>query len=222
MTAPSHNNRTPEDIVSEHIYHDARGFGYRAASWVDFAKRTGHFAAFHYACIDARLAIEHLIFEKLFITAGEALDRAAYQRCLKNPRKLDKLLRSIVPDYERLQEFTAIVASLLPDLPRVSQWNIRDLRKLWGRLSQYLHWSGAYPETVENQSWQSNAIQDVATIINASWQNIRLGSSGSIRPESMAPTVRQIWEEFRAEKIDSESARIRLELVRPVKRTDHT
>lgn len=216
IIAPNYRNRTPKEIISERIYHDASGFMYRAMSWLDVADRSGHFAAFHYACIDARLAIEHLIFEQLAITAGDALDAEKYERCVANPRKLDKLLQQIVPDYEKLQEFTKLVGSLSPGTPPVNQWDIRDLRKSWGHLSRYLHWTGAPLHTTENPSWQAQAIQEVKTIIEPLWQKMRSGHSGSIRPETMPGPVREIWNEFKDGQIDFESARIRLDVVRGI------
>ena len=217
MTAPSHQNRTAHEIISEHIYHDAQGFSYRAASWLDLARRTNYFAAFHYACIDGRLSIEHLIFEQLVITAGEALDQNAYQRCLSEPRKLDKLLQRLVPDYDRLQDFNEIIWSLSPGLPRLNRGNIKDLQKSWGKLSRYLHWSGAHPETTENRSWQSDALDEVVSIIDPLWQKISSGHTGSIDLNTMPAPVHEVWEDFRAGKIDAGSVRIRLELIRPIK-----
>lgn len=221
MTAPSHKGRSAEQIISEHIYHDAPGFSYRAASWLDLARRTDHFAALHYACIDARLAIEHLIFEQLAISAGADLDADAYQQCLAEPRKLDKLLNKIVPHYERLQAFTEIVQSLSPEIPPVNQWDIKELRKRWGRLSRYLHWMGAHPETTENPTWQAEAIQNAADIVDNLWEKISTGHSGSIRLDSMPSHVHEIWERFKAGEIDRESARTRLELVRPLTKRRH-
>jgi len=221
MTAPSHKNRTAQEIVSEHIYHDAQGFGYRAASWLDLARRSGDFAAFHYACIDARLSIEHLIFEQLVITAGRALDQGSYQRCLSEPRKLDKLLNRLVPDYDRLQEFNVIVGSLLPGLPRLNRWNIKDLRRSWGKLSVYLHWSGAHPETTESPSWQRDALNEVSSVIDPLWQKISSGHTGSIALDSMPIPVREVWEDFRVGNIDADSIRIRLELVRFSRGSSH-
>jgi hypothetical protein len=221
MTAPSHRGRTAEQIISEHVYHDAQGFGFRAASWFDLAKQSNLFAALHYACIDGRLCIEHLIFEQLVITAGDSLNAPAYERCLAEPRKLDRLLAQIVPDYEKLQEFSTIVGSLTPGLPPLNHWNIKELRKSWGRLSYYLHWSGAHPETTENPDWQKTAMREVEGIIDPLWHKISLAYSGGIRPKSMPLPVREVWEEFRAGKLDQESARIRLELVRPMTRRSH-
>ncbi len=215
MHVPSHRNRTADEIISDRVYHDALGFGYRAASWLDLVKRTGDFAALHYACIDARLAIEHLIFEQLVITGGEALTPEAYKRCLANPGNLNKLLGRIVPDYEKLQAFTELVGSLSPELPRVNQWDIKGLMNSWGVLSSYLHWSGAHPETTENQEWQNQAIQKATEIIEPLWQKMSSGHSGCMPPEGMNPHVREVWEDFRVGKIGHESARIRLEIIRP-------
>lgn len=217
MPPPNHRNRTAAEIVSEHVYHDALGFGYRATSWLDLAKRSGNFAALHYACIDARLAIEHLIFEQLVITAGKALTREAYERCLAEPRKLDKLLARFVPDYERLQEFTEIVASLSAGPPPINRWKIKGLMKNWGVLSAYLHWSGAPVDTTENAEWQDLAVKKSAEIIEPLWEKMGSGHSACMRPEDMKPpSVRSIWEDFRIGRIDEASARVRLEIVRPL------
>jgi hypothetical protein len=220
MTAPSHKGRTAQEIISEHVYHDAQGFGYRAASWIDLAKREKAFAAFHYACIDGRLCIEHLIFEQLVISAGESLNVDAYERCLAGPPKLDKLLAQLVPDYDKLQEFTIIVGSINPGSPSVARWKIKELRKSWGRLSHFLHWSGA-PESTENASWQENAILEVEGIIGPLWQKIRSEHSGVIRPDTMPPAERLVWEDFCTGKINGESARVRLQIVRPAANKGH-
>jgi hypothetical protein len=114
-----------------------------------------------------------------------------------------------------------IVGSLSPGLPQLNRWNIKQLRKSWGRLSNYLHWSGAHPETTENPSWQSDALDEVRSIIDPLWEKIRSGHTGSIRIDSMPVPVREVWEDFRTGKIDGEAVRIRLELVRPIKGPSH-
>ena len=182
----------------------------RAASWLDVVIEHGHFPAFFYACIDARLAIEHLIFEQLCITAGKRLGENEYNRCLKNQGNSDRLIKQLVPDYEEWQAFSKLAASLSPGAPSVNRWNIKDLRKSWGHLSKYLHWGGAYPQTTEDPSWKATAIEEVMDIILPLWQKICSGRSGVIRLETMPPAVKEIWEEFRAGKIDFESARNRL------------
>ena len=87
MTAPNHRNRSPMEIISEEgkVFYEYSGFMYRALSWLDIADRSNNFPAFYYACVDARLAIEHLIFEIMVICAGENFDSEAYQQCVKSP-----------------------------------------------------------------------------------------------------------------------------------------
>lgn len=174
MTASDHKQRTAEQIITEGIFHDAKGFGYRAASWLDLVKRTGQFAALHYASIDGRLAIEHLVFEQIITTAGAALTEENYKRLLSEPRKLSKLLEQIVPDHEKLQDFTEIIGSLSSGIPRVNKWNIKKLMRSWGILSSYLHWSGSHIQTTESPEWQGQAIQKVAQIIEPLWEKIKL------------------------------------------------
>ncbi|MBA2351249.1 MAG: hypothetical protein H0V78_05520 [Burkholderiales bacterium] len=216
MTASDHKQRTAEQIITEGIFHDAKGFGYRAASWLDLVKRTGQFAALHYASIDGRLAIEHLVFEQIIITAGAALTEENYKRLLSEPRKLSKLLEQIVPDHEKLQDFTEIIGSLSSGIPRVNKWNIKKLMRSWGILSSYLHWSGSHIQTTESPEWQGQAIQKVAQIIEPLWEKMNSALSGCMCIESMKPQVRSVWEDFRAGTIDAASVRIRLEIVRPL------
>jgi hypothetical protein len=215
MNAPEHRHRTAEQILTENILHDAPGFGYRAASWLDLVKRTGDFAALHYACIDGRLAIEHLIFEQIVVCVGAELTKEEYKKCLSKSRKLEKLLAQIVPEHEKLQDFTAIVESLSLGIPKVNKWNIKELMKSWGMLSSYLHWNGSHADTTENPEWQQRAIEKVTEIIEPLWGKMSSGQSGCMIIELAKPNVREIWEDFRIGKIDSNSVRIRLEIIRP-------
>lgn len=209
---PNHRNRTADEISSKDVHHDSTGYFFRSASWIDYVKRTGNFAAFYYACIDARLAIEHLIFEQLVISAGESLNFDNYKRCVSNPRKLDKLIQELVPDYEKLQEFAEIVCSL-QSKRTLNRWNVKDLRKYWGQISRYLHWMGAKDETNGSQQWRDCAIQEVASIVEKLWEKSKSGYSGSIRIDTMPPKVHDIWGEFRDGVINVESVRIRLQIV---------
>jgi hypothetical protein len=213
---PSHRNRSANEIISTDVYHDAVGFAYRAASWVDLVRRTKDFAALHYACVDARLAIENLVFEQLVITAGNTLTYEIYQSCLRDSGQLSKRLRKLVPDYEKLQAFTVLVGTLSPGIPKLNQWDIKELMKSWGILSTYLHWSGANSETTENRGWQEQAIETASKIIDPLWQKMSSGHSACLRPEDMKPRVREVWEDFRTGTIDLNSARTRLEIVRPL------
>jgi len=213
---PDYRNRTAEQIASEDIFHDAIGFGYRAASWLDYAKRTENFAAAQYAAIDGRLSIEHLVFELLVITSGPELTEENYKRCLNEPRKLQKLLNQIVPDYDKLVHFSALIASMEPGIPEINTWDIRELMRSWGVLSENLHWSGAHVQTTENSKWQADTLEKIAGVVEPYWERMSLGRSGCMRVESMDSKVQEIWEDFKSGTIEVSSAKTRLELIRPL------
>jgi len=213
--SPDYRNRSAEEILSKHIYHDAIGFGFRAASWLDYVERKGDVAALFYACIDGRLSIEHLIFELIVICSEPKLTKEDYKKCLNSPRKLDKLISKLVPEYEKLVEFSRIVQTMTPGIPNINVWDIKDLMKNWGHLSSYLHWTGAAIETTEDSEWQSQAFEHAKSVIIPLWQKLSSGQSGSISIESMSKNTKDVWEQYRKGEIGSESVRLRLEILGP-------
>ena len=154
------------------------------------------------------------MFEILVICAGENFDSETYQQCVNNSRDLDKILRRTAPDYIKLQKFTTIVSSLMPDVPFVGFWDVQELRKSWGRISHYLHWRGGTSETSDDPQWRLRAIKEVRSIIEPIWQQSRSGHIGALDISTMQSQVREIWEDYRSDKIDDRSAKVRLDLVK--------
>ena len=150
MLAPSHINRNAEEIIRQNSYLDSAGYLYRAVSWLDYFERIDHFPALLYACIEGRFGIEYLLFEELVIGTGTNLSRQDYEKCLKEPTKLKKAIDRLIPDYEKLQQFTSIVVILEARVPKLIYWEPRELMKSWGKLSEYLHWLGAKSETTRS------------------------------------------------------------------------
>lgn len=216
MNAPSHINRSPEEIIRENSYLDSVGYLYRAVSWLDYFQRIDHFPALLYACIEGRFGIEYLLFEELVMGTGAKLSRHDYERCLKEGTKLKKAIDRLVPDYKKLQQFTSAITSIQPGLPTVVFWEPSELMKSWGILSKYLHWFGAKNETTEIASWRTAAYDAARQALDPIWKKMCSGQSGFMHPENVMPEVRQVWLDFKNEKIDLESAKIRLDLMKPV------
>lgn len=131
MLAPSHINRNAEEIIRQNSYLDSAGYLYRAVSWLDYFERIDHFPALLYACIEGRFGIEYLLFEELVIGTGTNLSRQDYEKCLKEPTKLKKAIDRLIPDYEKLQQFTSIVVILEARVPKLIYWEPRELMKSW-------------------------------------------------------------------------------------------
>lgn len=216
MAVPSHTGRSPEQIIREESHLDSSGFIFRSISWLDYFKRVDHFPALLYSCIEGRFGIEYLMFEELIISTGARLSRADYRRCVNEGHKLYKLIDELSPDHEMLKQFTAAVVSLDPLAPNLTYWDMNDLRRSWGILSEYVHWMGSKIETTEKQSWRASAANRVEQIIWPLWEKITSGRSGLLHPKDMKPKVFEVWEDFKNGKTDEAGVRIRLQLIRPL------
>jgi len=214
MPPPTTTHRTPEQIVKENLYFDSAGYMFRAMSWLEYSA-DDVFPSLIYSSIEARLGIEHLLFEELVISTGANLTKADYERLLRDG-KLEKAIQRLSPDYQKLQEFTLAIVSVEPRAPRLITWDIRELMKGWGKLSAYLHWTGARTDTVEDPAWSAAARTELDMIIRPIWDKLMTAQSGIMHPSQMHLEVRAVWTDFRDGKIDISSVKTRLEILRPV------
>jgi hypothetical protein len=213
VPAPNHKGRSAEEILGEHIHFDSAGYFFRAVSWVDYNQRNQSFAALIYACTDARLGLEYLMFEDLIVSTGANLSEEQYQRCTKERNKFTKLIKQLSPDYEKLKDFTRAVIALDPQAPTLIYWNHSELLKSWGKLSNYLHWFGAITRTTDNLSWVQRATDDIAGIIHLIWQKMTAGRMGLLHTSSMEPRTQEVWIDFKNGKIDFEGLKTRLKII---------
>ncbi len=216
MLPPNHISRSPEEIVSTKLYYDSVGYIYRAMSWLDYFEQHRRFTALLYTCIEARYGIEYLMFEEIVISTGANLSKDEYEKLLKNSTKLLKALKRISPDYEKLQEFTNIIASLTPNFPRIVQWNPNKLMKSWGVISNYLHWCGSKDRTTEAEPWLIKAGQAVRAEIEPIWLNISSGQSAIMHPKDMHPRIRELWYQYKSNEVDLEGVKIRMQILKPI------
>jgi hypothetical protein len=213
---PKHTGRSPEQICREHLYFDSAGYLFRAVSWLEHYRREQYFPSLLYACIEGRMAIEYLLFEILVIGTGANLSVSDYQKCLKDRTKLDKAIGRLIPDYERIQAFTAVLVEFEPSLPRMLHWDIKELKRMWGELSEHLHWLGAKNLTVENTTWCNAAYTKVESVLHPLWSKLSSGQSMVMHPDKMNPEINEVWVQFNSGKIDIESVRLRLQILKPL------
>ncbi len=162
------------------------------------------------------MGLEHLLFEELVLSTGVNLSPAEYERCLRNKTKLGKLIRQLSPHHRKAQDFTAIVAEIEAGGPPLLFWEPKEIERAWGVLSQYLHWAGAKTETTDSAEWMSTAYAMIDKTITPLWAKMGSGYSALLHHRGMPEHVRLIWEDFAAEKIDGNSVKARLRIVRPL------
>ncbi len=205
LQGPEYRNRSTDAIISEDVYFDSVGHTYRALSWLDIAKRNRNVSAFQYATLEVRLAIENLMFEEILMSVGHELDKAEYEKCKGSSTKLKKILRRLSPDYEKLVEFTRIINSVNPNAPPLISWDHGRLMKLWGKVSDFLHWQGTVDETYDSAGWFEDAIKLTEEAALHIWENLHQGYSGVLMPAKMQPEIRDYWEKFRNGKVDAKT-----------------
>lgn len=222
---PDYKNRDLEEIIGQKISFDSVGHFYRAVSLLDYFDRTHLLTSLLYSSIEARMGIEHLLFEQLVLSVGLKLSQDDYERCLNNRMKFEKLIQELSPDYEKLQQFTGAVLELTRTendmlIPELVFWRPRELMKDWGKLSKYLHWFGSRTETTDNSDWVDEYQNNIRNILLPIWGRMSSGLPGLLHSDNMESHVRDIWTDFRDEKIDIGSAKRRLDLIRPILRPE--
>jgi len=216
LASPRFRDREPGRIVTEDVFFDSVGYAYRALSWLDIAKGRQNVCALQYAALDARQAIEHLLFEVLILSVGSALDGKEYAKCRGNSTKLSKFIRRLQPHYNKLVEFNKAIVSTDPSAPPIIGWDLSVLMKHWGMLSGYLHWTGGPADTVESERWFNEGVQVIEAAAAFLWDNHQRGFTAMVRPDRMEPSVRAIWERFRDDDLDIDGVKVSLQLAVPV------
>jgi len=161
------------------------------------------------------MGIEYLLFEELVLSSSKPISEAVYRTCLKSKGKLEKQIRILQPDYEKLKEFAVILAELDSNMPKLIHWDIKKLMKQWGILSSYLHWHGANSRTSGSQEWLKETESKIEEIVLSLWSTITSGNSGIMKPENMDLKTKDVWNDFQKNKINNESAKLRLTLYFP-------
>lgn len=215
MNIPNYIGKSPNEILATEFF-DSASYLYRGMAWLDYHKRTKQFSALIYACAEGRHGIEYLLFEELVISTGANLSVEDYQKCVNERNRFKKTIAQLSPDYERLQEFTQILASLEASFPKLIYWDHSALMKAWGFLSHYLHWFGARNLTSECDTWVASAQAEISKVLEPIWLKITSGQSGLMHPKDMNPVVRDIWERFRLGEIDVPTAKFQLDYLKPL------
>lgn len=216
LHGPEYRGRTPEQIISERVHFDSIGYTYRALSWIDVVKRQRNVCALQYAAHDARQAIEQLLFEEIVLSVGIQLDRKEYKKCKGNSTKLQKIIRRLNPDYNKLAQFTKAIISPFPQSLPFIIWDHKVLIRHWGTVSGYLHWAGELSETVESTEWIDKGIEAVEKAANHIWEKNERGFTGIMMPQNMQPEIRDCWDRFRAGEVDLDSVKRIAKIALPV------
>jgi hypothetical protein len=216
---PPFENRTPDEIINEQYVDDSAWHVHASLSWAYYADRKRAPIALHYAGFHLRYGIECLWLKIFSVARGMSFTVDDYKRAVKNATKLYKLIDSFAPDYAKFAEFDQIIQLVDSTVhPPTVIWDIAKLRRFHGECGELLlHLQEAGAGGYLSENW----IQDRTKFLRESagwiWDTMR--SRGNLvvyHPDGLSPAARHVWESFRAGETDTEGARIRLQIIRPM------
>jgi len=188
----------------------------KAAALLEFALQHDGATALVYSAVEARNALERFVLEMALLATGGPLSDEQVRTAQRRDGAF-QLLEQAVNSYRRHLEFTNLALEVGGDPLRVAIPNIGQFRRLRTDLSDYCHFQLDPAVTVNHPDRQW--FIEGATRVNAALdllRSLRSQVNGIIVPESMPPEVREVFQAFLGEEIDTPTARTRLLLMHPV------
>lgn len=158
-----------------------------------------------------------MVFETLLIIKGGRLSTEDEKRC----RTIDGMfavMRESETNYRKRVEFTNLIASLTPGMPRVALIDFTYLKRTWHETSENCH-KHLRPENsfeAPERTFQKDGINMIREFIATvkSWDVD--GYIGLVDKDKMPAESRDAYEKFVRDEIDIEQARRLLILMEPV------
>ena len=210
------SNKSADQIIKTQRFDHSSWHFLQAKSWMDLCKREQLPSALHYAAIELRYGIEYLLFELLVLTK-EDLTESEYQKCLRKPDQMKKMLKNAEAPYNKLSVFSKIAISLSPNIPILMFWDLNTLFRYWGIASEFLHFVGSQSLTYDSKEWLIKSIARIEAPLEKIWKSVtQTRGVGLLQPNTMSPVVKDIWNDFCQDKISKESVEIRLKVAQPI------
>jgi hypothetical protein len=194
----------------------------QAESLSRFAKEHNSSTALVYSALEARTAIEQLIFSIIWLCRG-AVDDKTLAECKKTDG-LGRVLRQTEPDYRKMNRFMKVCLELESQAPNIIEWDMAILKRSWSDLSEYCHfqhpaqlWKGKMFAT-----WLSKGIAVVEKVFHYFETNMSRANTATFRRDSMPPEVVQAWEDFRDDRLNEADLKLRLQIMQPALRVRKT
>lgn len=209
-----YKGRDANQILSNKLLPRSSWHFFQSKSWLDYSTRNMNYSSIQYAAFELRYGIEYLLFELLVLTKGD-LTEMEYQKVLRKPDKMNKMLKANERPYEKLQTFSAIAISLdeTLDINPLFDMKLSSIWKSWGVASEYLHFSGSYRDTFLSDNWKISSITKLEKEVN---KFLGVTNLALFRPETMNRNVRDIWQDYLEDIISEESVKFRLNLIKPL------
>ena len=173
-----------------------------------------------YAAVDLRCAIERYMFEFLLILKDGKLNEEEKTRC-RSIDGLFTLMREADASYRKTARFSIIYSEVFPGVPELTLVDFGYLHKAWMELSQYCHKQLMPKQTFlsPRREFQRRGFDLISSVL-ARFSEWKLEStSGILRPESMKPEIKAVYDKYVRHEINDDQVRRMLTILEPVLNT---
>ena len=168
-----------------------------------------------YAALEFRLAIEQLIFTVIVVGKGDLkLDSKTLAECRKKDG-LFRILDEVSPKYSLRCRFSNALASFYPQLPQISEWDVRSLRRYYTDLSELCHSQLIVRDFDTDAAGWEKRIHQLEAVYHFLASGMNRGT-GVLKLKDVHPVIEDLWEKFSTGAISIEELKNRFALVKPV------
>ena len=187
--------------------------------WLEFDGGRKLDSTLVYAAVELRAAIERYVFELLYLLKEGNLSQDEQKRC-RSIAGIFALMKETDPFYRKTIEFTKLVASFSPGLPKITIVDTAYLNRKWRDLSEYCHMQFHPEETFASNArkFQETGFALIREVLQK-FQEWKVESNCAILARSSLPEeVRDVYDRFIREEIDAGQAKRMLILMEPMLR----
>jgi len=188
----------------------------QSESLLKIAEEKSSHTALIYAALEARNALERVVFELIVVACGAHPPEAIVEHCRRKDGVF-QALGKVIPHYRLHLEFTNLVLEV-DDAPfRCAQLDIKRCKRLWSELAQYCHFIADPKKTIdaEMQTWLAAGVAIVKEADAYLRTTLTRGQLSILPTQNMPPETKEIFEKFVIGKISKSQARRSLELLTP-------
>jgi len=187
--------------------------------WLEFDGGQELDSVLVYAAVELRAAIERYLFELLYLLKECDFTKDDEKRC-RSIKGIFAMMSETDRFYRKTIEFTKLVVSITPGLPEITFVDTAYLNKKWKELSEYCHMQLRPEETFESigKKFQKRGFALIRKVLQKFNEWTVESNCGVLKRSSLPEEVRDVYDKFIHEKIDTQQARRMLVLMEPILR----
>jgi hypothetical protein len=174
-----------------------------------------------FSCLETRNAIEQLWFEILTLVHDGEMSEDYFHQCRKRSDGFLAAIGQAEPKYRQLSRFSSLVMEVDSKAPyRGIAWDLGKLKRIWHALSDYCHAHGHPAPTIQSTEWVQKGYGLVEEAYKHFQEQMTGGATALMKPQSMTPSTRIVWESFIEGKLSE--AEVKVQLVSTAKPQEST